>query len=115
MTPRQAESGARPILPTERINVRRQLKLLDIVARLSGPEMLPVPLSEAGAGLAVIEAAIKPAQGFMRQNGLLGPSRGTLAITPDGLRLSERRRTDSARARLHLRDLWRSKQGVRLA
>ncbi|MDX2405288.1 hypothetical protein NJO91_19450 [Streptomyces microflavus] len=106
MTPRQAESGPRPILPTERINVRRQLELLDIVVSLGGPEMLPVTLSAAGAGLAVGEATVQSAQGFMRQNDLLCPSRGMLSATPEGFRLSELRRTDSARARLYLRDLW---------
>ncbi|MGW9412048.1 hypothetical protein [Streptomyces diastaticus] len=107
MTPRQAESEARFTLPTERINCRRQLELLDIVAELGGPEMRPVPLSEAGARLGVVEATVQYAQGFMRQNGLLGSVRGTLAVTPEGLRLFELRGTDSAHARLYLRDLWR--------
>ncbi|MGW9437245.1 hypothetical protein [Streptomyces sp. NPDC055607] len=107
MTPRQAESGVRPILPTERINVRRQLELLDAAVELGGPEMLPVPFPEAGARLGVGEATVQSAQGFMRQNGLLSPSRGALTVTAEGLRLSELRRADSARARLYLRNLWK--------
>ncbi|APS21007.1 hypothetical protein TK78_20290 [Streptomyces sp. Tue 6075] len=107
MTPRQAESGVRPILPTERINARRQLELLDTAVELGGPEMLPVPFPEAGSRLRVGKATVQSAQGFMRQNGLLGPSRGALTVTAEGFRLSELRRTDSARARLYLRDLWK--------
>ncbi|MES9509148.1 hypothetical protein ABWJ92_22480 [Streptomyces sp. NPDC000609] len=107
MTRRQAESAARFTLPTERINCRRQLELLDIVAELGGPEMRPVPFSEAGARLGVGEATVQSAQGFMRQNGLLSSVRGTLAVTSEGLRLFELRGRDSAHARLYLRDLWR--------
>jgi hypothetical protein len=107
VTPRQAESGTRLALPTERINCRRQLELLDVVAELGGPGMFTVPLSDAGARLGVGAATVQSAQGFMRQNGLLSSVRGTLAVTPEGLRLSELRKTDSARARLYLRELWK--------
>ncbi|MFJ4964303.1 hypothetical protein ACIP6P_17930 [Streptomyces sp. NPDC088729] len=60
---------------------------------------------QASAQLGVSEATIRSAQGFLRQNGLLVPSRGTLAAAAEGLALCELRVTDSARARLYLRDL----------
>ncbi|KOU40669.1 hypothetical protein [Streptomyces sp. WM6378] len=109
MSPKMSTpEGGQRILPTERLIPRRQLEELDLVAELGGTERLPVPAADISARMSVSIDTVTAAQGFLRQNGLFVPDRGVLAVTPEGLRLAELRAADSARARLFLKQHWRS-------
>ncbi|WP_326650597.1 MULTISPECIES: hypothetical protein [unclassified Streptomyces] len=94
------------ILPTEAMEPRRQLELLDVTARLQHKERDGAPIGAVSAAMGISEKTIAGAHGFLRQNGLLEPGCQMFALTPAGQRLAELRSADSARARLHLGELW---------
>ncbi|MEU9034630.1 hypothetical protein AB0D45_06905 [Streptomyces sp. NPDC048352] len=88
------------------MSARRQLELLDATARLGHGDGARVPARTISATLEISEKTITEAHGFLRQNGLVESGCQEFALTPAGLRLTELRALDSARARLHLRELW---------
>ncbi|WP_328676743.1 hypothetical protein OG905_23390 [Streptomyces sp. NBC_00322] len=96
------------ILPTEAMEPRRQLELLDVTARLQDKERDGTPVGAVSAAMGISEKTIAGAHGFLRQNGLLEPGAQIFTLTPAGQRLAELRSADSARARLHLGELWSS-------
>ncbi|WP_405941833.1 hypothetical protein [Streptomyces sp. NBC_00207] len=102
------ESAARTMLPGGGFTTLRQLQLLDAVAELGGSDRQSTPVAEISTKVGLRASTISAAQGFLRQAGLLETYRGALAVTPTGLQLTRLRTEDSARARLFLRDHWRS-------
>ncbi|WP_327262965.1 hypothetical protein OG444_16870 [Streptomyces sp. NBC_01232] len=103
-----AANTVRNILPSGGFTSLRQLQLLDLIAEMGGSERRSIPVSEISAAAKISATTVSSAQGFLRQAGLLETHHGALAVTPSGLQLTRLRSEDSARARLFLRDLWRS-------
>ncbi|MDX2546158.1 hypothetical protein ACOT81_27410 [Streptomyces sp. WI04-05B] len=93
-------------LPTERLTPRRQLGVVDGIADLGGPECRPVTARDLAARLGITPKTISRATGFLTHTGILHPGRGAWALTELGYSLARLRSTDSARARLLLRDHW---------
>ncbi|MFI8362407.1 hypothetical protein ACIGD1_19820 [Streptomyces sp. NPDC085612] len=110
----RAERGAadrRHIRPTSAMTCLRQLEMIDLTASLGGSDRPPVALAEISVHMPrkpVSKTTISSAQGFLRQGGLVESHGGAISLTPAGLRLAQLRGEDSARARLFLRDLWKS-------
>ncbi|MEU2314136.1 hypothetical protein [Streptomyces albidoflavus] len=94
------------MLPTERLIPGRQLELVDAVLALGG-DSRAVSAAEIGARLRLSRKSVSGAAGFLVQARLLEPGRGAWSLTEQGATLARLRVTDSARARLHLRDHWR--------
>ncbi|MFI8106650.1 hypothetical protein [Streptomyces sp. NPDC086023] len=65
-------------------------------------------MAAVSATLGIAEKTVAGAHGFLGQNGLFEPGCQTFILTAAGLRLAELRTSDSARARLFLRELWGS-------
>ncbi|RPF41119.1 hypothetical protein EDD96_4909 [Streptomyces sp. Ag109_G2-6] len=107
----QEAADSRRILPTAAMTCLRQLEMIDLTASLGGPDCLPVMLAEISAHMPrkqVSKATVSSAQGFLRQGGLVESHGGAISLTAAGLRLTQLRGEDSARARLFLCNLWKS-------
>ncbi|MFE7183045.1 hypothetical protein [Streptomyces erythrochromogenes] len=96
------------ILPTGGMATVRQLKVLDAVAELGGHDRRSTPVKEIGTKVGLSPSTVSSSQGFLRQAGLLETHKGALSVTETGFQLTRLRAEDSARARLFLRDHWRS-------
>lgn len=101
-----SDSSRSRILPTERLTPRRQLEVIDALAELGGPKRSAVRATTVGKQLNISPRSISGAAGFLAQAGILRADTGSLALTKLGLTLAQLRSTDSARARLLLRDAW---------
>ncbi|WP_030761623.1 MULTISPECIES: hypothetical protein [unclassified Streptomyces] len=103
-----AAHTAHNILPSGGFTSLRQLKLLDVIAEMGGNNRQSIPVAEISTKVKISATTVSSAQGFLRQAGLLETHHGALAVTAAGLKLTRLRAEDSARARLFLRDHWRS-------
>ncbi|MFE9296545.1 hypothetical protein [Streptomyces niveus] len=95
------------MLPTESMTPRRQLEMIEIMAELGGTDRVALSGSVIAVHLGLTRKTISRAAGFLTQAGLFQPARASWALTEVGLSLARLRRTDSARARLLLRDHWK--------
>ncbi len=93
------------ILPCERLTPRRQLETVDVLYAL-GEDGKPVSARDIAAHMKLSHKSVAGVAGFLIHSGLFQPGRGAWALTEAGATLARLRATDSARARLHLRDLW---------
>jgi hypothetical protein len=101
-----SESSRSRILPTERLTPRRQLEVIDAIAELGGPGRSAVRATTIGRQLKISPRSVSGTAGFLAQARIFRPDPGPLALTKLGLTLAQLRSTDSARARLLLRDSW---------
>ncbi|MDQ0761501.1 hypothetical protein [Streptomyces canus] len=101
-----SDSARTRILPTERLTPRRQLEVIDAIAELGGPDRAPVRATTVGKRLNIAPRSVSGTAGFLAQAGIFRSDPGSLALTELGLTLAQLRSTDSARARLLLRDSW---------
>lgn len=76
------------------------------MADLGGPECHPVTAKALATRLGITPKTISRATGFLTHAGILQPGRGAWALTELGYSLARLRSSDSARARLLLRDHW---------
>ncbi|MFD6152471.1 hypothetical protein [Streptomyces sp. NPDC060243] len=93
------------MLPSERLIPRRQLEMVDVLYTLGG-DSRPVSAKGIAARMHLSHKSVSGAAGFLIHAGLFQPGRGAWALTEAGATLARLRATDSARARLHLCDLW---------
>ncbi|MGC9544557.1 hypothetical protein [Streptomyces sp. UG1] len=93
------------MLPSERLTPRRQLELVDALYMLGG-EGRAVSARDVAACVKLSRKSVAGVAGFLIHAGLFQPGRGAWALTEAGATLARLRATDSARARLHLRDHW---------
>ncbi|MDP9607935.1 MULTISPECIES: hypothetical protein [Streptomyces] len=101
-------SGSGPrMLPTERMTPRRQLEMIDVMAELGGTGRASLLGSTIASRMGMARKTVSRAAGFLTQAGLTQPLRSSWALTEVGLSLARLRGTDSARARLLLRDHWK--------
>ncbi|MER6389758.1 hypothetical protein ABT236_14930 [Streptomyces sp. NPDC001523] len=103
-----ASNEVRNIMPTSGMTTQRQLQVVDVVAQLGGDNRLPISAKVIADKLGLGASNVSNSQGFLRQAGLLETHHGSLSVTAAGLQLARLRSEDSARARLFLRDHWRS-------
>ncbi|MFD6888788.1 hypothetical protein [Streptomyces sp. NPDC059957] len=103
-----AANEARNIMPTSGMTTQRQLQVVDAVAQLGGDDRLAISTKVIADKLDLSASNVSNSQGFLRQAGLLETHHGSLSVTAAGLQLTRLRSEDSARARLFLRDHWRS-------
>ena len=101
-----SESSRSRILPTERLTPRRQLEVIDAIAELGGPGRSAVRATTVGKQLKISPRSVSGTAGFLAQARIFRPDPGSLALTKLGLTFAHLRSTDSARARLLLRDSW---------
>ncbi|MEU8719560.1 hypothetical protein [Streptomyces antimycoticus] len=101
-------SGSGPrMLPTERMTPRRQLEMIDVMAQLGGADRGSLSGSAIATHMGLTRKTVSRAAGFLTQAGLTQPLQSSWALTEVGLSLARLRGTDSARARLLLRDHWK--------
>ncbi|MFI1734064.1 hypothetical protein ACH40E_33600 [Streptomyces acidicola] len=101
-----ATLGHPQILPSERLTPRRQLEMVDVLDELGGSDRRPVAARDLGDRMNLSHKSVAGAAGFLIHAGLIEPGRGAWAVTEVGATLARLRATDSARARLYLRDHW---------
>ncbi|MER6421930.1 hypothetical protein [Streptomyces sp. NPDC001137] len=94
------------MLPNERLTPRRNLEIIDVMAELGGPQRDDVSAMTIGERLKISPKSVASAAGFLTQAGIFQPGRGSWALTETGFAFAQLRSTDSARARLLLRDHW---------
>ncbi|MER6503299.1 hypothetical protein ABT218_29070 [Streptomyces sp. NPDC001455] len=94
------------MLPTERLTPRRHLDMVDVIADEGGADRRSVAAQDVAARLGISVKTVARAAGFLTHTGILHTGRGAWALTELGFELARLRSTDSARARLLLRDHW---------
>ncbi|MBR8642156.1 hypothetical protein KEF29_29605 [Streptomyces tuirus] len=93
--------------------------MVDVLYVLGG-DGRPASARDIAARMNLSHKSVAGVAGFLIHSGLFQPGRGAWALTEAGAALARLRATDSARARLHLRDLWQGswfqqRAGQRLA
>lgn len=94
------------VLPSERITPRRQLLMIDAMAEVGGADLRVVPAQDIADRIGVSTALPRRAVPFLLHTGLIQGKGGAWSLTELGFELARLRGTDSARARLLLRDHW---------
>lgn len=100
-------TSSRRVLPTNRAHPRQQIRLLQKVLELTGPDNKSVRKQNlsaaAGLGLTTVSEALT----FLADVGLVESGRGECSVTRLGYSFAELWDRDSSRARLLLKDAMR--------
>ncbi|MFE1802401.1 hypothetical protein ACFW9L_40420 [Streptomyces sp. NPDC059517] len=94
------------MLPTERLTPRRQLEIVDSMFEAGGPDCRPVAVQTIASRLGISVKTVSRASAFLSHTGILWTGKSGWTLTSLGSKLARLRSTDTARARLLLRDHW---------
>lgn len=95
------ESNSCPA-PSDRTTPDRQWEIYLVFARLSGPDLRVVSVSQLAAEVQLRNDTVGAVAGFLQAVGLLRGSRGKYALTSSGWAIAEMHRRDETQARLLL-------------
>lgn len=94
------------VLPSERLTPRRQLLMLDAMAEAGGSDRRAMSTRDIAGLTGVAIKSVSRAVPFLLHTGLLQEEGSACALTELAFKLTQLRITDTARARLLLRDRW---------
>lgn len=110
----QASAPHRP-LPTDRVSIHGQIRILCSLAEVGGPQRQAVHNAAVAQHSGRGEDSVSETLSFLAGVGLTSGGRGRYAATPAGHKFASLWQIDSARARILLREVYRNHWSARAA